>query len=150
MDTLTNLKKVYMHTINKKKIKNNKVFLNTKYHRYNTNSTYKSSQKEYHIIIYRKYYTINNKKIYNCNIKKTKLAIEKINKLVPIKKYRNIKNNKTNTIHKYNIKVKSNYKPNISLNKRKMTYYNEIENLWQECQPYKTKKWHNHQILKVK
>ena len=31
-----------------------------------------------------------------------------------------------------------------------MTYYNETENLWQECQSYRTKKWHNHQILTSK
>ena len=27
-----------------------------------------------------------------------------------------------------------------------MTYYNETENPWQECQPYRTEKWSNHQI----
>ena len=132
------------------KIKNNKVFLNTKHHRNNTNFTYKSSQKEHHITIYRKYYIVNNKKVYSCKLKKTKSAIEKIKKLVIIKKYRNIKNNKTNKIHKYNIKVKTNYKSNIYLKIWKMTYYNETKNLWQECQPYKTKKWHNHQIIKSK
>ena len=31
-----------------------------------------------------------------------------------------------------------------------MIYYNEIEKQWQECQPYRTKRWHNHQILKSK
>ena len=128
------------------KIKNNKVFLNTKQHRNNTNFTYKSSQKEHHITIYRNYYTINNKNIYSCKLKETKSDIEKIKKLVIIKKYRNIKNNKTNKDHKYNIKVKTNLISNIFFKIWKMTYYNETENLWQECQPYRTKKWHNHQI----
>ena len=33
-----------------------------------------------------------------------------------------------------------------------MIYYNETKNtkLWQKCQLYRTKKWHNHQILKSK
>ena len=29
-----------------------------------------------------------------------------------------------------------------------MTYNNKTENPWQECQPYRTEKWHNHQITK--
>ena len=119
MNTLTNVKKVCIHIVNKVIIIiNKKIFLNTNYHRNNTNSTYKSSQKEYHIIIDRKYYTENIKEAYDCNIdiNKTKLAKEKINKLLLIKKYQNTKKNKTNKIHKHNIKAKTNYKPNISLN----------------------------------
>ena len=68
------------------KIKNNKVFLNTKQHRNNTNFTYKPFQKEHHINIYRNYYTINNKNIYSCKLKVTKSNIDKIKKLVIIKK----------------------------------------------------------------
>ena len=81
MDTFTNVIIVCIHIVNKNIIiKNNKVFINTNYHRNNTNSIYKSFQKEYHIIIDRKYYTANNnKEVYDCNIdiNKTKLAKEK-------------------------------------------------------------------------
>ena len=76
MDTYTNIIIVFIHIVNEKIIiKNNKVFINTTYHRNNTNSIYKSSQKEYHINIDRKYYTINNnKEVYGCiiDINKTK------------------------------------------------------------------------------
>ena len=130
------------------KIKNNKVFLNTKKHRNNTNFTYKSSQKEHHINISRNYYTINNKNIYSSKLKVTKSDIDKINKLVIIKRNRHIKNNKTNKDHKYNLKVQNNVISNIYLKIWKMTFYNETENPWQECQPYRTEKWPNHQITK--
>ena len=60
-----------------------------------------------------------------------------------------------NIIHKRNIKIKTNYKPKISLSKWNMIYNHETKNtiLWQECQIdqfYKTKTCHNHQILKTK
>ena len=114
------------------KIKNNKVFLNTKQHRNSTNFTYKSSQKEHHINIYKNYYIINNKNIYSCKLKVTKSDIEKIKKLVIILKNRNIKNNKTNKDHKYNIKVQNKLISNIYLKIWKMTYCNETENPWLE------------------
>ena len=129
------------------KIKNSKVFLSTKHHRNNTNFNYKSSQKEHYITIYRKYYTTNNKKTYRYNIKKTKPDIGKINKIVIIKKYRNINNNKTNKTHNNNINVKTNYKSNIYLNIWKLTYYNKTKNIWQECQPHRIRKWYNHYIV---
>ena len=161
MDTYTNVIIVCIYTVNEKIIiKNNKVFINTTYHRNNTNSFFKSSQKEYHIIIDRKYYTINNnKEVYGCiiDINKTKLKIKNLKQIIHklIKKYQNIKNNKMNTIHKHNIKIKTNYKPKISLSKWNMIYNHESKNtiLWQDCQIdqfYRTKTWHNHQILKSK
>ena len=95
MDTFTYVIKVCIHTVNKKIIikKNNKEFLNTNYHRNNTNSIYNSSQKDYHIIIDRKYYITNNNEAYdyNTDINKTKLAKEKKSLLIKtpktIKKY---------------------------------------------------------------
>ena len=81
MDSFTKIIKVCIHTVIKKTItKNNKVFINTNYHRNNTNSIYKTSKKEYHKIIDKKHYNINNNnKTYSCNtdINKTKIAKEK-------------------------------------------------------------------------
>ena len=51
MDLLTKIIKVCINTVIKKTIKNNKVFINTNYHKNNTNSIYKISKKEYHKII---------------------------------------------------------------------------------------------------
>ena len=167
MDTYTKVIKVCIHTVIKKTItkNNNKVFIKINYYRNNTNSIYKSSKKEYHKIIDRKYYNVNNnKEVYACNIdiNKTKIAKENNNnnnnnnfKKLLIKKYQNIKNNKMDTIHKHNIEIKNNYKSNLSLTKWYMIYNHETKNiiLWQECQIdqiYKTKTWHNHQILKSK
>ena len=81
MDLLTKIIKVCIYTIIKKTI-NNKVFINTNYHRNNTNSIYKTFKKEYHKIIDKKHYNINNnKKTYDRNIDiiKTKIAKEKNN-----------------------------------------------------------------------
>ena len=86
MNTYTNIIIVCIYTVNEKIIiKNNKVLINTTYHRNNINSIYKSSQKEYHTIIDRKYYTINNnKEVYGCviDINKTKLAIQILKQII--------------------------------------------------------------------
>ena len=60
------------------KIKNNKVFFNTKHHRNNTNINYRSSHKEHYNTIFRKYLTPNNNKTYKNNRKEAKSDVEKI------------------------------------------------------------------------
>ena len=155
MDTYTYVIIVCIHTTNKRIIittKNKKVFINTKKQRNNTNSNLsilKSSQKEYHIIINRKYYTFNNKTIlrYSKNHNKNKHTIKKyiyIRTRKLIIKYQNIKNNKMNTIYKHNTKTKDKYNTNIPLNKWNVIYNNETKNttIWHVCQTkqiYKTK-----------
>ena len=160
MDTSTYVIIVCIHTTNKIIIiitKNKKVLINTTKHRNNTNSIFKASQKEYHIIIDRKYYTFNHKVILRCskNSNKNKHTMKKITIRNLIKKYQNIKNNKINKIHNHNIKTKNKYKTNISLNKWNVVYNHETKNttIWQECQKnqlYRTKYWHNHQTSKKK
>ena len=161
MDTYTYVIKVCIHTTNKRIIittKNKKIFINTKKQRNNTNSNLsilKSSQKEYHISINRKYYTSNNKIIirYNKTHNKNKHTIKECIYIITRKliiKYQNIRKN---TIYKHNTKTKDKY--NIPLNKRHTICNNETKNttIWHVCQTkhiYKTKYWYNHQTSKRK